>query len=135
MSLEDNKKIVATFFECFGRKDIDGAMDMMHDDGTWWIGGKKEVFPIAGLKTKLEMKAILDSLVPISKDGLKIIPTGMTAEGDKVAVEAVSHAEFPSGFIYENEYHFLVTVRDGKVASVKEFLDTMHTAALLVAES
>ena len=110
-------------------------MKMMTDDGTWWVGGKPKLFPIAGLKSKTEMTALLNSLVPISKDGLKITPTLMTAEADRVAVKARSHGEFPSGFVYENEYHFLVTVRDGKVASVEEFLDTMHTAALLKAEA
>ncbi|MCB1666912.1 MAG: nuclear transport factor 2 family protein [Porticoccaceae bacterium] len=135
MSIEENKKLVAEFFACFGRKDVDGAMSMMTDDATWWIGGKKRLFPIAGLKTKAEAKDIFDAFVPTSKDGLEIIPTGMVAEGDKVAVEAKSHGEFPSGFVYENEYHFLVTLRDGKVASVKEFLDTMHTAEFLAAEA
>lgn len=135
MSIEKNKEIAGEFFACFGRKDVEGAMNMMTDDATWWIGGKPRLFPLAGLKTKAAMKEILNAFVPGSKDGLKIIPTGMVAEGDKVAVEAKSHGEFPSGFVYENEYHFLLDIRDGKVASVKEFLDTMHTAEFLAAES
>lgn len=135
MGLQENKQLVAEFFECFGRKDVDGAMNMMTDDGTWWIGGKTRLFPIAGLKTKDEMRAILDQFVPGSKDGLKIIPTLMTAEDDRVAVEATSHGEFPSGFVYENEYHFLVTVRGNQIAAVKEYLDTMHTGEMLAAES
>ncbi|MCK9504321.1 MAG: nuclear transport factor 2 family protein [Porticoccaceae bacterium] len=135
MDLDKNKKLVAEFFACFGRKDIAGAMAMMTDDGTWWVGGKPHLFSIAGLKSKQEMRGLLEQLVPGTKDGLKIIPKIMTAEDDRVAVEAVSHGEFPSGFVYENEYHFLVTVRGNKIASVKEYLDTMHTAELLVAES
>lgn len=135
MSLEANKKLATDFFACFGRKDIEGAMNMMTDDATWWIGGTPSLFPIAGLQSKKAMKAILDSLVPTSKDGLKITPTLMTAEADRVAVKAKSHGEFPSGFVYQNQYHFLVTIRDGKVAAVEEFLDTMHTNELLKAES
>lgn len=135
MSLEDNKKLVADFFACFGRKDIDGAMNMMTDDGTWWIGGTPELFSIAGTQSKAAMTELLKSLVPITKGGLEIIPSLMTAEEDRVAVKARSYAEFPKGFVYQNQYHFLVTVRDGKIASVEEFLDTMHTNELLKAEA
>ena len=131
MSIEHNKKLVADFFSHFGRKDVKGALAMMTDDATWWIGGKPALFPIAGLKTKAQIGDILNQLVPGTKNGLDISPKGMVAEGDKVAVEAVSYGEFPNGRIYNNEYHFLVEIRGGKVAAVKEYLDTMHTADVL----
>lgn len=131
MSLEANKKLVEQFFACFGRSDVAGALAMMTDDATWWIGGKPRLFPLAGVKTKAEMGELLGGLVPAMKAGLKITPSAMTAEGDRVAVEAESYGEFPDGRVYNNEYHFLILVRDGKVAAVKEYLDTMHTAEIL----
>ena len=131
MSLEANKQLAADFFANFGRKDVQGALDMMSADATWWIGGKPALFPICGLKTKAEIGALLMSLVPDTKDGLKITPKGMVAEGDKVAVEAESFGVLGNGRTYNNEYHFLLTIRDGKVASIKEYLDTMHTADVL----
>lgn len=131
MSLESNKQLVADFFGRFVHKDVAGALAMMTDDATWWIGGKPALFPICGLKTKAEIAEILNSLVPPMKNGLSITPKGMVAEGNKVAVEAESYGEFPNGRIYNNEYHFLVEVRDGKIAAVKEYLDTMHTADVL----
>jgi ketosteroid isomerase-like protein len=131
MSLEANKKLVADFFGHFGRKDVAGALAMMADDATWWIGGKPALFPLCGLKSKAQIGEILMSLVPVTRNGLEIKPIGMVAEGDKVAVEAVSYGEFPNGRIYNNEYHFLVTVRNSKIAAVKEYLDTMHTADVI----
>ncbi len=131
MSLEANKKLVADFFAHFGRKDVEGAMKMMAEDGTWWIGGKPELFPIAGLKSKQAITEILNSLVPGTKDGLAITPSAMIAEGNKIACEAESFGVLPNGRTYNNEYHFLIEVKDGKIASVKEYLDTMHTADVL----
>lgn len=131
MSLDANKKVVEQFLACFGRSDVAGALAMMTDDATWWIGGKPRLFPLAGLKTKAEMGELLGSLVPAMKAGLAITPKAMTAEGDRVAVEADSYGEFPDGRVYNNEYHFLIIVRDGKVQAVKEYLDTMHTAEIL----
>lgn len=131
MSLESNKQLVATFFACFGRKDVQGALDMMSADATWWIGGKPALFPICGLKSKSQIADILNSLVPTTKDGLAITPRSMIAEGDKVACEAESLGVLGNGRTYNNEYHFLVEIRDGKIASVREYLDTMHTADVL----
>ena len=83
------------------------------------------------LKTKAGIGEILNNLVPATKNGLSITPKAMVAEGDKVAVEAESYGEFPNGRVYNNEYHFLVVVRDGKISAVKEYLDTMHTAEII----
>jgi uncharacterized protein len=131
MSIEANKKLVAEFFAHFKRKEVKEVLDKLAPDATWWIGGKKELFPLAGTKSKAEIGEILMSLVPSSKDGLSITPHGMVAEGDKVAVEAESFGVLGNGRTYNNFYHFLITVRDGKIASVKEYLDTMHTADVL----
>jgi uncharacterized protein len=131
MSINDNKKLAADFFSCFGRKDVQGALGLMAEEGTWWFAGKPALFPLCGLKTKAQIADILNSLVPGMKNGLAITPRSMVAEGNKVAVEAESYGEFPNGRIYNNEHHFLLEIRDGRIAAVKEYLDTMHTADVL----
>ena len=49
------------------------------------------------------------------------------------SVETESYAELNNGRIYNNLYHFLFVVKDGKIHRVKEFLDTDHTAAIFLA--
>jgi uncharacterized protein len=131
MSVEANKKLAAEFFAHFKRKEVQQALDKMTPDATWWIGGKPELFPICGLKTKAQIGELLMQLVPTTQDGLAITPSGMVAEGDKVAVEAESLGVLGNGRTYNNFYHFLLSFRDGKISSVKEYLDTMHTADVL----
>ena len=131
MSSESNKALVAEFFAHFKRKGVGKALDMMTEDATWWIGGKPELFPLCGLKTKEEMGAILNELVPGTEDGLEIKPKSMIAEGNLVACEAESYGVLGNGRVYNNEYHFLIEIREGKIARVKEYLDTMHTADVL----
>ena len=48
-------------------------------------------------------------------------------------METESYAELTNGRVYNNLYHFVFIVRDGKIAGVKEFLDTEHTTAIFVA--
>ncbi len=89
MSIESNKQLAAQFFERFSANDIRGALDTMSEDATWWIAGKKDQLPAAGLYGK-----------------------------EKIA-----------RLFYRQEYHPLITVRDGKIAAVREYLDTQHVFA------
>ena len=131
MSTDANKKLVIEFFQTFATSDVDRALSMMTDDATWWILGKSHLLPICGLKTKTVMADLLRGLMEATTNGLVMDCKGMIAEGDKVAFEGESHAPLKNGKVYNNRYHFLVTLRDGQVSSVREYLDTMHTAEAL----
>ncbi|HAD08460.1 MAG TPA: hypothetical protein DCF62_03175 [Porticoccaceae bacterium] len=123
MSAEKNKQIVSDFLKKFSAGDFAAALEMMAEDGTWWVAGN---FPLSGTKTKAEFKALLDGVGDMMAGPIVIEPVAMTAEGDRVAVEALSSAEHVNGKSYRNEYHFLFVLRDGQLVQVKEYLDTMH---------
>jgi ketosteroid isomerase-like protein len=129
MSTERNKKLAAEFFERFSNSDIAGALNTMTDDATWWIAGKAGSTPTAGIQDKARIARIFESMVKQLKDGMKMTVKSSIAEGDKVALEVVSLGELKNGRLYNNEYHFLVTIRDGKISAVREYLDTQHVAA------
>jgi len=50
MTTSVNKAIAQQFFERFSANDIEGALNTMTDDATWWIPGKKERSPTAWLR-------------------------------------------------------------------------------------
>jgi hypothetical protein len=45
------------------------------------------------------------------------------------AIELESYGELRNGRVYNNEYHTLLTIRDGKIREVREYLDTQHVLA------
>jgi ketosteroid isomerase-like protein len=51
---------------------------------------------------------------------------GITAEGDRVAVEVEADGTTASGKNYHNSYHFLFQLRDGEIVAVREYMDTLH---------
>jgi hypothetical protein len=55
----------------------------------------------------------------------------MTAEGERVAVEAESKGEHVSGQLYNNLYHFLFEFRDGELLKLKEYMDTERVTDVL----
>lgn len=127
MSIEENKKIVTDFWRRFLALDLDGTFAMVTEDFTWWVGGDPAKFPLAGLRGKAEMRAVFDGLTLLVPKGVTVTPKAFTAEGERVAVEAESYGETLKGKTYNNRYHFLIELENGKIKSVREYLDTMHT--------
>ena len=128
MKLQENKHAVLGFCAHFKRAAIADLLDGMSEDATWWILGKPHLFSGAGTKSKADMDRIWGGLFRHMRDGLQMTVIGMVAEGDKVAAEIRSHADLTDGRTYENQYHMLFTLRQGKIVEVKEYADTLLIA-------
>ncbi len=58
--------------------------------------------------------------------GVAVAVVGAIAEGERVAVEVESKGDLRNGRQYRQQYHFAITLRDGKITAVHEYLDTLH---------
>jgi uncharacterized protein len=125
---EKNKDVVREFMKRFSAGDTKGALALMADNSTWWVAGS---FPLSGTKSKAEFAALLEQVGDAMPEGIRLTPKAFTAEGDRVAVETESFARHKNGKTYQNQYHFLFEVRDGKIQAVREYLDTMHANDVL----
>ena len=133
MSTDENKAVAFSFFERFTASDIEGALDTMTDDATWWIPGKKERSPSAGLYSKDKIARLFHRMVNALKCGLKMTVVSCIAEADHVALEVISAGDLKNGRQYRQEYHMLLKFREGKIVSVREYLDTQHANDVWVA--
>jgi ketosteroid isomerase-like protein len=129
MSPAENKQRAIAFFDHFTNGDVPGALAAMTDDVTWWIAGKEGQLPVRGLHDKAQITRVFHAMLGQLKSGLRMTVKGAIAEGDRVALEVESYGELQNGRIYNQEYHLLVTMRDGKIAAVREYLDTQHVHA------
>ena len=123
-----NKHVVTDFFEYFSRGEIDSAFALVRDDVSWWVAGD---LPFSGTKTKGEYMQVVGNIQRGFPGGLQLEPTSMIAENDRVAVEVESHGEHVNGRSYANHYHFLITLEDGRMKEVKEYMDTLHLFRLI----
>ncbi|TDU24217.1 hypothetical protein DFR24_4482 [Panacagrimonas perspica] len=126
MTTESNKELVRKFLHCFSTRDVATAAQLTTDDLKWWMGGRIELFPLIGGAPKNAISTVFDELLPETRHGLAVEPLDMIAEGDKVACEAVTRGELGNARSYSNEYHLLFTFRDGKIASVKEYVGMLY---------
>jgi uncharacterized protein len=130
MSIESNKQTASRFIECFNTNDAAGALEMMTDDVTWWIAGKPEHLPAAGSYDKQQATQLLHNMVSQLPNGIMMTVKSLIAEGDQVAAEVEGYGELLNGRVYHQQYHFRLTVRDGKISGIKEYLDTQHVYAV-----
>jgi uncharacterized protein len=122
--VEKNKKLVTDFFGNFSQGRTEQVLGSMTDSATWWVAGN---FPLSGTRDKKSFGELLAGISENCEGPIRITVKGLTAEGNRVAVEAESYVKLKNGRVYKNQYHFLVEVKDGKVDRVREYLDTMHT--------
>jgi uncharacterized protein len=123
MDLESNKKIVRSFFEMLCAGQLKDAEALLSDDATWLIPGRLE---ISGLMNKSRFAELLKLMWGSMPDGYRITPKGITAEGNRVAIETEGYGKLPDGPVYNNQYHLLFEIRGDKIAAVREYADTQH---------
>jgi uncharacterized protein len=126
MMTERNKQTAAALFERFSAGDITGVLALMTDDVTWRVPGKPELSPVAGSYGKERLRRLFSRMLAQLDNGLKMTVLGSVAEGDQVAIEVESSGDLRNGRQYRQQYHFLISFRDGKIAAVREYLDTHH---------
>lgn len=62
-------------------------------------------------------------LATIFNGGLDYRADSVTAEDDRIAIEAQARGTLTNGEAFHNVYVFILRVRDGRIASVREFFD------------
>ena len=124
---EANKRKVFALLEASGRHDGPAFAALMHAEATWWTLGKPHLLAVAGEKDRAAICAYMAS-PSIFVGGVETTFGAVTAEDDRVAVEAQTRGTLPDGRVYTNMYHYLFTFREGQVWRVKEYLDTQSAA-------
>ena len=132
MTLDQNKQIVGKFFERFSVADVAGTLELLDDAASWRAMGREGGLPMSGEMDKQGIARLIESVKASFPDGMKLTPTGWTAEGDRVALEMESYGMKSSGTVYNNCYHFLVTVSSGKITTIREYLDTLHVKQVFI---
>lgn len=124
--LETNKRLVLKFLEMAFTNAMDEAITLLAEDVTWWVIGDPDRLSVAGQKNHVQTERLLRGLYKVLPEGMQFRVIGMTAEGDRVAVEVEAEGSWRHLKRYYNCYHFLFRVRNGRITAVREYLDTLR---------
>lgn len=123
---QQNKAIVLEWCKHLNDRNYNGMLSLCDPNGTWYMQGRPDGPDFAPYADTL---SIHDQIQEVQKtltlfDTWRYTVTGVTAEGERVAIESVSEGEGPGeGKHYENTYMKQFVVRGGKIVSIREFLN------------
>ncbi len=127
MSIEKNVEVVKNFIAALGGRDKQGLLALSAEDIEWIIPG--EDWPLAGTyRGHAELAAVLRKA---SEEIETTYPTPpeFVAQGDRVLVVGVATGKIKAtNKPFKDNWVFDITVRDGKVAHIQEYIDTQALA-------
>ncbi|MES2481271.1 MAG: nuclear transport factor 2 family protein [Pseudomonadota bacterium] len=123
---EASRRLALDFIDACFRCDVDAVLSRLAPDATWWVLGDREHLKVSGTRDRLAIERFLRNVARMFPQGMGYAIEGVTAEPGRVAIEATSHARQADGRDYANRYHFAVTLQDGKVLAMREYLDTFY---------
>ena len=127
MSTQENVQIVKDVFAAMGRGDKQGLLALSAGDIEWIIPG--EDWPLAGTHRG---HAGLADLLQKASEMAKISypkPPEFVAQGDRVLVVGVATGRVKAtNRTFEDHFVFAITVRNGKLTKVREYVDTQALA-------
>ena len=127
MSNEENVKVVKTFFVAIGSGDKEALLALVDEGMEWIIPG--EDWPLAGTHRGHAGVAAVLRKAAEEIETTYPKPPEFVAQGDRVLVVGVATGKiYATNKPYKDEWVFDITVRDGKVTHIKEYIDTQALA-------
>jgi hypothetical protein len=127
MSIEENVQVVKDFFAAVGRGDLHGMLALSAEDIEWIIPG--EDWPLAGTRRG---HAGLADLLQTSSEAMEtsfMEPREFVAQGDRVLVVGFARGRIvATNRPFEDDWVFAITVRNGKLTNIREYIDTQALA-------
>lgn len=131
MGIAENKQVVSGFINALASGNVEVINSTLADDATWWLPGS---LPVSGTHRgkKGIFEGFLAKAAPLFQPGSLAIEVRNTiAEGDCVAVEWIARGKTAKGKPYENYYHVMFEVKNGKVQTIREYVDTLYAKEVL----
>ena len=118
-----NREIITAIFAETARGNGRPYVEALADDAVWIARGQNSWSGVYRGK-----ETILTDIFGRLREKLDgrntCIPARIHADGDFVIVEAKGDNQLKNGERYDNEYCFVIRMRDGKMVEITEYLDT-----------
>jgi uncharacterized protein len=131
MKTEETRALIGRYLEARAANDAPALDALLTDDAEWHLPRSADAGPFIGREKVLEaltggVSGKLFDLSTTKRDAWKVI-----VDGDTAAVQQKLSATTLQGAEYVNEYCWVYTCRDGKVARMVEYADTLHAGRVL----
>jgi len=127
VSTQENVQIVKEFFAALGRRDKQGLLALSAEEIEWIVPG--EGWPLAGTHRG---HTGLENLLQKANETVDTSypkPPEFVAQGDRVLVVGFATGKIKAtNRTFEDHWVFAITVRNGKLMNIREYVDTQALA-------
>lgn len=120
---ERNKKVVRELYAAISKGDLETYMSYLADDVQWYFIGTHRFGGTFKGKDEIVSKLLTDLAADL-EGMIELEIKQLIADGDKVVAEMQGRAMSKAGKAYNNTYCIILTLRDGIVQEIREYLDT-----------
>jgi ketosteroid isomerase-like protein len=125
-------QVVQAAYAAFGRADIAALLELLTDDVEWFEPGPLHVLPWAGRRRGREQVGEFFRAIDQALEFEAFEPREFIAQGDTVVVLGMDRSRLKStGRRVETEWAMAFTIRDGKIARLRECSDTAPMLAAI----
>lgn len=129
MQSEDSKALVKAAWAAFASRDPDRIAAFFMDDAEWLAPAGNATAVALDVTHHMVGANVIAAFVATGMRRLftdvSIAFRGFHADGPIVVVEERMSARLPNGIAYANDYCVVFECRDGRIARVREYMDTL----------
>lgn len=127
------KAVVLDYLDALATGDLDRLRAFFDPEATWTLAGD---LPLSGTWTgpdEIFGSFVAQMVARLVPESMEFEFVGVIAEGERVLAEWKTRALARKGGRYEQHCLAVFTVREGRIAAVREHFDTLHAHTVVFA--
>jgi uncharacterized protein len=125
--MDDSKTVARRYVAAVQAGDETTLREMFAEEASWTLAAGD--LPISGVwagRDRILDDFLATAMAHYEPGSVSLEVTGLIAEDDQVVLQRTSRARTRGGRPYENECIGVFTIRDGRIQSVREYMDTRY---------
>jgi ketosteroid isomerase-like protein len=140
METSDTKQIVKNAWKAFATRDPAQIEAVFTPDAVWHAPPGNATGVALGyrdfdLTRDVIVRFLANELSTLFVADVQSTPRSLTAEGATAVLETTFQARLSNGRWYENDYCFVIEVKDGRIHRMREYMDTQRGFRCIFGES
>jgi uncharacterized protein len=139
MDSSTTKDIVKNAWKAFATRDPAQIEAVFTEDALWFAPpGNATAVALGHTEHVLDRGVIVNFLAhefsTLFVADVQSTPKSLTAEGATAVLETRFQARLSNGRLYDNDYCFVIEVKDGRIHRMREYMDTQRGFRLIFGE-
>lgn len=128
---EASRTVVQAYMDTLMSGDMEALAAFFTEESTWTLAGD---LPLSGTwtgPTRILQEFVPAMMARLRPETVEFTFDGLLADGDRVLAEWNTRAQARSGGRYDQHCLAVFTIRDGRIAAVREYFDTLHAKTVV----